>query len=236
MSQQSQPTTPRIRRHALGAPAGLEVSRSGVGAHVWCFFTAPVQADTARKLGSGLLREAMALRGQMDLASYDRLFPSQDVLPAGGVGNLIAAPLNGRSRQDGATLFLDLATLEPHEDQWAYLSTLSRMTPREVARLADRAGSVTVGAGVDRIGVPTSTRTRPAASPIIKARLGAGVRVEIAELTPALLATLKHAASMRNPLFYERQRMRMSTWDVPRFIRSFDETLDGGLGRVSLLA
>ena len=46
---------------------------------------------------------------------------------------------------------------------------------------------------------------------------------------PALAATLKHAASMPNPLFYERQRRRASTWDVPRFLRSYDETLDGGL-------
>jgi len=34
---------------------------------------------------------------------------------------------------------------------------------------------------------------------------------------------------MTNPLFYERQRLRMSTWDTPRFLRSYDETLDGGL-------
>ncbi|RSM35544.1 hypothetical protein DMA12_43750 [Amycolatopsis balhimycina DSM 5908] len=47
-------------------------------------------------------------------------------------------------------------------------------------------------------------------------------------MTPALHATLKHAASMTNPLFYERQRLRMSTWDTPRFLRSY-ETLDGGL-------
>jgi hypothetical protein len=60
---------------SLGVPAALEVSRSGLGAHVWCFFTAPVPAETARKLGAGLLREAMALRGRMDLASYDRLSP-----------------------------------------------------------------------------------------------------------------------------------------------------------------
>ena len=214
---------------ALGVPAALEVSRSGVGAHAWVFFTAPVQAEMARRLGTGLLREAMALRGQMDLASYDRLFPSQDVLPAGGVGNLIAAPLHGRSRRDGATVFLDLATLEPHEDQWAYLSTLGRMSPREVARAADKAGRVTVGAEVNQIGMPVSTRTRPAPAPVIRARVGAGVRVEQGELTPALLATLKHAASMPNPLFYERQRRRASTWDTPRFLRSFDETLDGGL-------
>jgi superfamily II DNA or RNA helicase len=53
--------------------------------------------------------------------------------------------------------------------------------------------------------------------------------VESGELTPALHATLKHAASMPNPLFYERQRLRMSTWDTPRFLRSYDETIDGGL-------
>jgi hypothetical protein len=43
----------------------LEVSRSGVGAHAWVFFTAPVPAELARRLGTGLLREAMALRGRM---------------------------------------------------------------------------------------------------------------------------------------------------------------------------
>lgn len=214
---------------AAGAPGALEVSRSGVGAHVWIFFTAAVPAETARRLGSGLLREAMALRGRMDLASYDRLFPSQDVLPTGGVGNLIAAPLHGRCRADGTTVFLDTGTLEPHDDQWAYLSTLSRMTPREVSRLAARAGTVTVGMDVDRIGVPSSTRTRPALPAVLTVRLAAGVQLESRELTPAVLATFKHAASMPNPLFYERQRMRLSTWDVPRFLRGYDETHDGGL-------
>jgi hypothetical protein len=163
---------------SLGVPAGLEVSRSGVGAHIRCFFTAPVQAETARRLGTGLLREAMALRGRMDLAGYDRLFPSQDVLPAGGVGNLIAAPLHGRCREAGTTVFLDPATLEPYEDQWAYLSTLPRLSPREVNRLANRARSVTVGTAVDRIEAPTSTRTRPALPAVVTARLSAGIRLE----------------------------------------------------------
>lgn len=210
-------------------PAALEVSRSGVGAHTWVFFTAPVPAESARRLGSALLREAMAVRGHMDLASYDRLFPSQDVLPAGGVGNLIAAPLYGKARAAGATMFLDLATMEPHDDQWAFLSSLGRMSPAEVDRVARRAGQVTVGASIDRIGAPVSTRIRVAPSPIVRARLGAGIRVEVGELTPALHATLKHAASMSNPQFYERQRLRMSTWDTPRFLRNYDETLDGGL-------
>jgi superfamily II DNA or RNA helicase len=86
-----------------------------------------------------------------------------------------------------------------------------------------------VGSAVEQISAPASTKTRPEVSPVIHARLGAGLRLEQAELTPAFLATLKHAASMPNPLFYERQRLRIATWGVPRFLQSFDETLDGGL-------
>ena len=131
---------------AMGVPAGLEVSRSGTGAHAWVFFTAPVQAEMARRLGTGLLREAMALRGQMSLASYDRLFPSQETLPASGVGKLIAAPLYGKSRRDGATVFLDPATMEPRgvracrqADPGALLARADRNPlPARQARRSDR--------------------------------------------------------------------------------------------------
>jgi superfamily II DNA or RNA helicase len=214
---------------ALQVPVALEVSRSGVGAHAWVFFTSLVPAELARRLGTGLLREAMALRGKMSLASYDRLFPSQDLLPTGGVGNLIAAPLFRPARQNGRTLFLDLATLEPHKDQWAYLSTLGRMSPQELKRAADRAGKIAVATEVTRLVTASSTTTQPQAAAVLRARLGAGIRLEQAELTPGLAATLRHAASMHNPLFYERQRMRASTYNIPRFLYAYDETLDGGL-------
>jgi superfamily II DNA or RNA helicase len=214
---------------ALQVPVALEVSRSGVGAHAWVFFTSPVPAEMARRLGTGLLREAMALRGRMTLASYDRLFPSQDLLPAGGVGNLIAAPLFKPARQNGATVFLDLETLEPREDQWAYLSTLGRMTPQELRRATSRAGKVTVATEVTQLTAPSSTKTRPPAPPVLSTRLGAGIRLEQGELTPGLAATLRHAASMHNPEFYERQRMRASTYNIPRFLHCYQETIDRGL-------
>jgi hypothetical protein len=83
-----------------------------------------------------IVHEAMVLRGSMDLRSYDRLFPNQDVLPDGGFGNLIAAPLQDRRRRDGLTVFLDLATLEPYEDQWLFLSTVDRLSPGEAQRVA----------------------------------------------------------------------------------------------------
>jgi hypothetical protein len=214
---------------AVGACVALEVSRSGSGAHAWLFFTSPVPAATARQIGSGLLREAMAIRGRMSLTSYDRLFPSQDVLQTGGPGNLIAAPLSGKARKRGTTLFLDTATLEPHEDQWAYLSTLDRTSPRDAERLARRLGQVQVGAGVNRLRPATSTKITVQVPYSVSAQLGAAITVMAKDLPPALMATLKHAATMPNPVFYERQRRRASTWDTPRFLRNFDETVVGDL-------
>jgi superfamily II DNA or RNA helicase len=214
---------------SIGVAAALEVSRSGTGAHTWIFFTGPVLAATARQLGTGLLREAIALRGRMDLASYDRLFPSQDVLPSGGVGNLIAAPLQKNCRINGTTVFLDPATLEPYEDQFAYLSSLDRLTPRQVQKVAERVRSPSVGAAVDRLIRASSTKTHPQLPPIVHAELGSRITVSGTDLTPAMLSTLKHAASRANPEFYERQRMRRSTWNIPRYIRSYDETLTGDL-------
>jgi superfamily II DNA or RNA helicase len=212
---------------ALGAPAALEVSRSGVGAHVWTFFTDAVPAATARRLALGLLREAMTLRGEMDLSSYDRLFPSQDTLPGPDtIGNLIAAPLQGQCRRRGATVFLDLSTLEPQPDQWAYLSTVARLTPKEVARLADRATIVQTGSQVDRLARSSATRISPPVPTFIRGTLGAGLALERAALPAELLATLKHAASMPNPLFYERERRRLSTYQLPRFLRCYSEDLE----------
>ena len=59
--------------------------------------------------------------------------------------------------------------------------------------------------------------------------LGGTVKILGSELTPSLYATLKHAASTYNPEFYDRQRRRQSTWNVPRIITSYDETLDDHL-------
>lgn len=214
---------------AAGAPATVEVSRSGVGAHVWIFFTDPVPAAGARQVGTGLVREAIAIRGRMDLHCYDRLFPSQDLLLGRGPGNLIAAPLHGKSRKLGTTVFLDLSTLEPYEDQWEHLSTLERLTPRQVTKLAGQLREPAVGLRVKHARPAESTRTQPRPAPLVHLTLGGGVTITGSELSPSLYATLKHAASTYNPDFYNRQRRRQSTWNIPRIITSYDETLDDHL-------
>ncbi len=114
---------------AKGIPAALERSRSGNGAHVWFFFEDPVPASLARRLGAHLLTEAMERNPDIGFRSYDRFFPSQDTVPQGGFGNLIALPLQGGPRENGHSVFLD-ADFEPWPDQWAFLSGLRRLTGR----------------------------------------------------------------------------------------------------------
>ena len=106
------------------------------------------------------------------------------------------------------------------------------MTPQELRRATDRAGKVAVAAEVTRLSSPSSTKIRPPVPPVppvLGVQLGAGIRLEQAELTPGLVATLRHAASMHNPEFYERQRMRASTYNIPHFLHCYQETIDGAL-------
>lgn len=216
---------------SLGVPCGLEISQSGRGAHVWTFFTGPVPATDARAMGTAIIHRAMGLRGSMSLTSYDRLFPNQDTVPSGssGLGNLIAAPLNGRCRVEcRTTLFIDLATWEPWSDQWEFLSRLDRMTPRQVVAVA-RSERVAVGPELTKLEASPATAIRPKPAPQIRASVGSRLIIRDEDLTPELSAALRHAATIHNPGFYEAQRARRSTWNIPRFVQGFDISVGGDL-------
>ncbi len=210
---------------SMGIASALERSRSGDGAHVWIFFGDSVPATLARRLGTLLLREAMNLRGELDLASYDRLFPAQDFMPKGSFGNLIALPLQKECRDRGTTSFLDPGTMKPMGDQWAYLSSIKRISQTQVESIL--ATAPTVGAGPEE---RTLQRSREVASiPMPEAVMGvaaAMLEIDRSGLPPPLLAALKHLASLHNPAFYEKERLRFSTWDTPRMIRCYGETLE----------
>jgi len=210
--------------HRAEVPAALERSRSGDGAHVWVFFAGPIAAATARSLGTSLLREAMTIRAELDLSSYDRFFPSQDFMPKGSFGNLIALPLHGERLLQGATAFLDPTTMEPWPDQWAFLSAVARLAPDAATALASSLRPVDAGPQLT-----LADLTKPGSPPMplaIRARLGATLSIERSGLPPALVAALKHLASIHNPDFHEKQRMRFSTWNIPRFIRCYEEDLE----------
>jgi len=223
----------------LGLPAYIERSRSGSGGHVWLFFESPVAAGDARKLGCHVLTEAMAARPELSFKSYDRLFPSQDTLPEGGFGNLIALPLQLAAAAAGNSLFLD-ENLEsiPMEDQVELLANVRRIAPSTVRSFVDTAttaNSVLGVADVDTEEEPESRApwTQPAlnfqakstriALPdpkpvLVRATLSNRLFIERLGVPGRLLAHLKRFAAFQNPEFHKRRAHRLPTHGVPRII------------------
>lgn len=83
-----------------------------------------------------------------------------------------------------------------------------------MTELAEAMRPLTVGPAVHHLHASSATRMRPPAPPVIRARLGAGISLEPAGLPPALLGSLKHAASLHNPDFYQREKRRLSTFQM----------------------
>ena len=218
---------------AEDVPASLERSRSGNGGHVWIFFSEPVAASEARRLGTLLLTKTMNGRPEVGFASYDRFFPSQDTMPRGGFGNLIALPLQRRARERGNSLFID-DELQPFPDQWAFLSSVKLMRRSDVEALLNkssdaRGGLVGVRLPVDDDNADEPWQNSPSRRSSEKPTEGplpANIDLIIADqvyidrhnLPPALIAKLLRIAAFQNPEFYRAQAMRLPTFGKPRVI------------------
>jgi superfamily II DNA or RNA helicase len=221
---------------AYNVRAVLERSRSGNGGHVWIFFSEPVPAGKARKLGAFILTETMNRRPEIGLDSYDSFFPKQDTMPKGGFGNLIALPLQKKPREKGNSVFLD-GSLMPYQDQWAFLSTIKRMSLSEVEKIINQAenrgGILGVRiAATDEDNIepwlepPSRKKEVPVTGPLpdqIKLVLGNQIYIEKEILSPSLRNRLIRVAAFQNPEFYKAQAMRFSTFGKPRIINCCED-------------
>jgi superfamily II DNA or RNA helicase len=154
-------------------------------------------------------------------------------MPKGGLGNLIALPLQFAPRKAGNSVFID-SDFRPYPDQWQFLSTIRRMpadVAEEIVAEAQRKGDL-IGVRMsimddegaqDPWTLPPSRkrRERPIEGPlpktvqVVRANL---VYVEKKDLPPAMLNRLLRLAAFQNPEFYKAQAMRLSTYDKPRVI------------------
>ncbi len=211
----------------LSVPVTLEISRSGVGAHAWIFFAAPVPARDARRLGCAIISRACALTRQLKLTTYDRLFPNQDTLPKGGFGNLIALPLQKKAREKGCSVFVD-ERFQPYADPWAYLASVVPMPSAEVEAAIVRATGGGHPLDVAFIADEDETEPwkRPAPSGKLPGPLPTALNVTLAnqlyfeknQIPQPLLNKLIRLAAFQNPEFYKAQAMRFPVWDKPRVI------------------
>ncbi|MBS1208455.1 MAG: Type restriction enzyme, res subunit [Proteobacteria bacterium] len=212
----------------LGVPAALEISRSGAGAHAWVFFSSAVSARDARRLGSAIISFTCARTRQLQLTSYDHLFPNQDSMPKGGFGNLIALPLQKAARERDCSVFVD-EQLKPYPDQWAFLTSLERMSFHDIEPVIFRATGGAHPLDVSFIDeedyaepwkkpAPTAPKLPGPLPQSLTGILANLIYFEKAALPPALANRLIRLAAFQNPKFYQAQAMRMSVWDTPRVI------------------
>ena len=211
----------RDTARSKGVSVGIERSRSGNGAHAWIFFREPVKAGDARRLGTYLITETMNRYPDIGFDSYDRFFPSQDTLPEGGFGNLIALPLQGRAREKGNSVFVD-DDFQPYQDQWAYLSKIGRLSRDDLLTIVTEAAATGQIFDVQLPSTdeddepwvrPPSRRGRELAigGPLphsIEVVLGDQIYVDRANLSPALVKCILRLAAFQNPEFYAAQAMR----------------------------
>lgn len=212
-------------------PYSIERSRSGNGAHVWIFFDAIVPAYKARRLGNAILTEAMSRDGRMAFDSYDRFFPNQDRMPEGGFGNLVALPLQGKARKDLNSVFVDDEFLA-YRDQWAYLAQVQKIDEQMVDAVLQQHIHEDLGV------LSTSSESKPWVTPVpqninstdfakaITITIADKIYVPLNSVSAKVLNHIKRIAAFRNPEFYKKQAMRISTYGIPRIISCFDITDD----------
>lgn len=212
----------------------VERSRSGNGAHAWFFFEAPISAYLARKFGSALITCSMSKNHEISFKSYDRLFPSQDTIPKGGFGNLIALPLQKKARELGNSVFID-ENFDPYENQWGFISAIQKISEGNIIALTARIS------GPDELGAlkkddeeaekPWESKPRmeltaqdfPKEMALVKANM---IFISKAGVSQRGLNVLKRLAAFKNPDFYKAQAMRLPTYNKPRIISCCDETAD----------
>lgn len=222
---------------ATNVPAVLERSRSGNGGHIWIFFSEPIPAKLARQLGAFMMTQTMEARPEMGFDSYDRFFPSQDTLPKGGFGNLIALPLQKKPREKGNSLFVD-ENFNPYPDQWNFLSTVRRMNLVKVQSIVDKAAYQGGVLGIrffnsddEEISPwlyspsgrkPESKITGPLPNQI-ELVLSNQIYISKENLPPSLKNRLIRLAAFQNPEFYKAQAMRFPTYDKPRIVHCCED-------------
>lgn len=208
-------------------PCSVERSRSGNGAHVWLFFDAPISAELARKFGSALLTKGAESVNLKDFKTYDRMLPAQEHLPEGGLGNLIALPLQGQALRQGNSVFVD-ENWNAYPNQWEYLKSVQRISRtfiEEKAALWSTDGELgTLSKTEDMEDAEKPWKKSPQAFHVEDARrslsitLANGIYIDTADSKPRLQNALRRLAAYSNPEFYKKKALGFSTRNIPRIV------------------
>jgi len=153
-------------------------------------------------------------------------------MPKGGLGNLIALPLQKEARKAKNSEFID-RSFEAYPDQWAFLDTIRTLSEDDVITL-----TLKLGQG-NELGVlkRDEDEPKPWETPKVKLlKTDFPREIEIvksnmlfvpkADISERALNQLKRLAAFKNPEFYKNQAMRMPTYGKPRIICCAEDTAE----------
>ena len=216
-------------------PCLVERSRSGKGAHVWMFFEKAINIKKARLFGAALLDKGAESVNQQSFDTYDRMIPAQNKLPEGGLGNLVALPLQGRAVKNGNSVFVD-EKWQPYHDQWSVLKNTGKLSETFIdEKLSSWGNKYSISSNTDNeIPGQISIDETPWENSIkfersdtkgtVRIVLADKAYVDKTDIKPRLQNKIRRLAAYNNPEYFKNQGMGISTFGIPRIVYSGEDT------------
>ena len=204
----------------LDVDAVVERSRSGRGAHLWIFFKEMVPARLARKFGFALLEKGAESVNLKSFKYYDRMIPTQDALPEGGLGNVIALPLQGMALKSGNSAFVD-ENWNAYEDQLKVLAGTRRLTRQEIEdylSLWYSTGFTSEDNGTDAPWDKNSEIEAGSVKGVVRIVLADRIYIDSSGMSNKTKRQLRRMATFSNKQYFQNQAMDMPNYDESRFI------------------
>ena len=204
----------------LDVDAVVERSRSGRGAHLWIFFKEMIPARLARKFGFALLEKGAESVNLKSFKYYDRMIPTQDALPEGGLGNVIALPLQGMALKSGNSAFVD-ENWNAYEDQLKVLAGTRRLTRQEIEdylSLWYNTGSTSEDNGNDTPWDKNSEIEAGSVKGVVRIVLADRIYIDSSGMSNKTKRQLRRMATFSNKQYFQNQAMDMPNYDESRFI------------------
>ena len=204
----------------LDVDAVVERSRSGRGAHLWIFFKEMISARLARKFGFALLEKGAESVNLKSFKYYDRMIPTQDALPEGGLGNVIALPLQGMALKFGNSAFVD-ENWNAYEDQLKVLAGTRRLTRQEIEdylSLWYSTGFTSEDNGTDAPWDKNSEIEADSVKGVVRIVLADRIYIDSSGMSNKTKRQLRRMATFSNKQYFQNQAMDMPNYDESRFI------------------
>ncbi|HHT22308.1 MAG TPA: DEAD/DEAH box helicase family protein [Bacteroidales bacterium] len=195
-------------------PAYLERSRSGKGGHIWVFFEQTYPAFRSRKIMLSLLEKSGVLSVFDKNSSFDRLFPNQDYLSGKGLGNLIALPLFKKTSEQGNSCFLDVETLQPFDNQFDFLKSVSKISSAKLDELYK-----SISTPIES----TLNNQIPEITGKLRLELNNTLKVSKTGMSSQLINFLKDELNFANVEYFIKKKTGKSTYKTERYFKFIEE-------------